>query len=309
MPTPPQELAALVLDKIGTMPDAEAATYFGVSLGTIAGWKKGKNAPSLAAAQKVWDETLLCQTPELWGKTNEGIALLLPIYEDPEPMFLITLIRSMRLYGIEKIAIIPKLRTLIEEARNDLAERALLSTAEWFIFADCDMILPCGNGAMLRHAGVPLAEPRASFNAFDRIMSHPKEARIVGGLYRDRRGTGKVQCESAFRAATENERLNGCFTGKTSESRLEEVGWTAFGFVRVHRSVFEEMKAAATPGGILADIAPPPPPRDKEPPGYFGRSNVWRGEDVAFCRRAGKLGIKTYVDTGLVLGHVGKRVY
>lgn len=305
----PTSLASLVLNKISALGDDAAATFFDVSKSTVISWRNGRTAPSIEAAQKVWDETLLCQAPEIWGAAGEKIQLLLPIYDNPEPLFMVTLIRAIRGYGIDKIGIIPKLRTLIEEARNDLAERALLTPAEWFVYADCDVVLPSGNGAMLRKQGCNLPEPKASRNAFERLMSHPKEYRIVAGLTRCRRGSGRVLCSTGYGSAQENERLNKLFTGENQSDSLEEVGWSAPGFMRIHRSVFEEMKAEAKPGGKLAEIAPPPPPRDKEGPGYWGRSAVWRGEDVALGRRAGILGIKTYIDHGLLLGHVGSKVY
>lgn len=304
------ELTRLVLDKIKLLGDAEAATWFDVSPGTILAWKTGKNLPSLAAAQKAYDESLYHQTPEIQGLEKPAFVLCLPMYENVEPLFLFSLLRCLKLYGIEKVAVIPKIRTLIEEARNDLAEKALLTGSEWIVYADADMVLPCGNGAMLRKQGFNVPEPKASINAIARIMSHPKDVRIVGGLYRDRRGGTKVQCSAGFESPEKNKRLMDLFTTASKDTGLEEVGWVGFGLVRFHRSVFDEMKAEALkPGGLMPEIAPPPPPRDKEPFGFFGRSSQWRGEDIALCRRAGLIGIKTYIDTSLLMGHRGGKIY
>jgi hypothetical protein len=304
----PRDLAQLVLGRLTALGTVKAMEYFGVSEGTIHAWRTGKTSPSLAAAQKVWDDTLLCQSPELWGKGTEPVTLLMPMYEMIEPLTFTTLVRACKLYGFEKISIIPKWRTLIDEARNDLAEKFLLTKSEWCIFPDADGVFPCGSGAMLRQIGLNIPEPKASRNAIDRIMSHPKEARIVGALYKDRRAGNRAQCEQAFAGAEQNARLLGFFDGKTEGDGLEEQGWVGFGFVRIHRSVFEEMKAEMREGGKLADLAPPPG-RENEPYGFFGRNSKWRGEDVAFCRRAGICGIKTYVDTGLLLGHIGQKIY
>lgn len=304
----PRNLAQLVLGRITALGDAKAAEYFDVSAGTIHAWRTGKNMPSLEAAQRVWDDTLLCQTPEVWGANPAAVVLLMPMYEMIEPMTFTTLVRSCKLYGFDKISIVPKWRTLIDEARNDLVEKFLLTQSEYCIFPDADGVFPCGSGAMLRQIGLNLPEPKASRNAIDRIMSHPKEARIVGALYKDRRGGIRAQCEGAFRSPAENARLLGFFDGKTQGDGLEEHGWVGFGMVRIHRSVFLEMKAEMREGGKLADMAPPAG-RENEPYGYFGRNSRWRGEDVAFCRRAGILGIKTYVDTGLLLGHIGSKIY
>jgi hypothetical protein len=305
----PRELALLVLNKITQLGDPEAAKYFEVSPGTIANWKNLRVLPSLAAAQKVWDEDLICQTPEIWGKSAEtAVQILMPAYESIEPLFFLTMMRCLRQYGLEKINIIPKMRTLIVEARNDLAEKFLATKSEWCIFCDVDSVLPCGNGAMLRKVGLDLPEPKASRNAIERIMSHPADKLIVGALYKDRRGNNKAQCAGGFTSPQENARLLGFFDGKTQGDGLEEQGWIGFGLVRVHRSVFEMMKEESKPGGKCEEIRPPVG-REGEPYGYFSTTREQRGEDVSYCRRAGRLGIKTYLDTGILLGHIGNKIF
>ena len=304
----PRDLANLVLAKIAALGDTEASKYFEMSMATILAWRTRKTPPSLAAAQRVWDDTLTCHAPEIWGGNGkESVCLAMPMYENVEPLTMVTLIRCMKLYGMDKIRIIPEMRTLIDEARNTLVQRFMATDSEYCLFLDADMILPCGAGAMLRQHGFTVPEPKASVNAIERIMSHPKEARIVGALYRNRRGTGKPALELAYRSAQEDERLRGFFDGKTKGEGLEETGWVGFGMVRIHRSVFKEMQDAAVEGGPLAEIAPPKG-REKDAFGYFGRTPQWRGEDISYCRRAQKIGIKTYVDTGLLLGHMGKRI-
>lgn len=304
----PHDLTKLVLDKLAALETVPAAVeYFGVAAPTISLWKSGKGLPTLKAAQKVWEDTLLCQAPELWGKESRAqIQLLMPMMDWIEPMTFITLVRACKLYGFDKISIIPKDRTLIIEARNDLAARALLTTSEWFIFADADGIFPCGSGAILRKLGHNVPEPKASRNAIERLMSHPADKLIVGALYRDRRGGTRAQCEIAFRSPQENARLLGFFDGKTQGDGLEETGWVGFSLVRINRSVFERMKEAAKPGGPLSDIAPV---REGQPHGFFDTTRQARGEDVKFCRRAEQIGVKVFVDNGLLCGHMGKKCY
>lgn len=305
----PRNLAQLVLDKIAELGDVKAREYFDVSAGTISAWKNGKTMPSLEAAQRCWDDSPICQTPEIWGNSgNVPIQVLLPIYRDPAGMAHVTLTANYRKYGSDKVNIIPKFRTLIDEARNDLAHKFLMSKSEWAIFCDDDMTLPMGSAAMVRKHGWNISDRLGNRVAFERIMSHPKEYRIIGGLYRDRRGGTRAQCERAFRTPQENARLIGIIEGRVQDDGLEENGWVATGFVRVHRSAFEEMAAEAKPGGKLADIAPPPG-RENEPLGFFGRTSTWRGEDIAFGRRAGLCGIKTFTDVGCVLGHRGDKIY
>lgn len=308
----PRELVRLVTDKIAELGDAAACEYFEVSLGTIKAWKSLKTFPSILAAQRVWDDSLACQSPEVWkGTGNEKVAILLPIYETAEPFFMISLLAALRGYGMENVIIIPKTRTLIEEARNDLIARAQLTSAEYYLFMDVDMILQFGNPSMSRKMGMTIPDKALVLNSITRIMSHPKEVKIVGGLYKDRRAGNRVQCSKAYANPQENARLMGMFDGSTPIGGLEDAGgWVALGFVRFHKSVFTDMLAEAQkPNSPIADILPPPPPRDKEPVGYFGRSSKHRGEDIAVGRRAESIGITTFIDTSILLGHVGRRVF
>lgn len=303
----PRELVGLVLSKITELGDKAAQEYFGVSAGTISAWKTLKTFPSIVAAQKVWDDTLLCQAPEMWGKVADKVHILLPVYESMEPLTFVTLFRCCKLYGMDKVQLVPELRTLIDEARNTLAQKAILAKG-YAVFVDADMVLPCGNGPMLRTYGYSVPEPKASRNALERIMSHPPSARIVGAIYRNRRGTHKPACAKAYGSPEGDRWLRGLFDGTTqSDELIDAGGWVGFGMVRIHYTVFEEMQAAAVPGGPLEEIRPPVG-REKDAFGYFGRTPQWRGEDISFCRRAEKIGIKTQIDTGLLLGHVAKVV-
>jgi len=310
MDNTPRELVRLVLDKITVLGDTQAAKYFDVSRGTIISWRNLTTFPSIVAAQKVWDESLACRTPETWGKAeNVPLQVLLPIYNQVEPMNHITLMANYRHYGIDKINGIPKLRTLIDEARNDLAHSFMnASHSEYCLFVDSDMVLPIGNAAVLRKHGWNVPDLQGNRYAFERIMSWGPEYQIIGGLYRDRRNGTRAQCERAFRSTGENERLISIIEGRGGNDGPEENGWVATGFLRIHRSVFEAMAKEARPGGVLEDIAPPPG-REKDPIGFFGRSAKYRGEDVALGRRAGMLGIRSWVDTGLLLGHKGDKIY
>lgn len=302
-------LTQAVLDRINQLGDAEATTYFDVSLATITNWKTGKGTPSVKAVCKVYDDSLAFNSPEIQGGSGkEEFALLLPSYENVDPMTEFSTMRAIKNYGAEKVKIIPKARTLIDEARCDLAEKFLLTGLEWCIFRDGDMLLPCDSAGIAKKMGIRGPDSKLARNAFTRLMSHPKECRIVGGLYVDRRGRNLAQCSRGFTKPADNARYLDVFTGKTKDDGLEEQDWIGFGLVRIHRSVFLEMKEAALKGGPLAEIAPPKG-RETEPFGFFGRTSKQRGEDVAFCRRAGFLGIKVHLDLGLPMGHCGRRVY
>lgn len=312
------DLSKLVQEKITALGRAGSEQFFGVSQATISQWANGVKPPTLGAAQKVLDETTLpAPTPQLQIEPApepvtgpDHLYIGMPLYENIEKLTFITLLRCMKLYGMEKISIIPVVRTLIDEARNTIAQRFLKTNAEWLVMLDSDMILPCGSGQILRKMGLELPEPKASRNAIARIMSHPKDKRIVGALYQNRRPSYKPAVEIAYRSSQEEARMRGFFeTDPKKQSKgdgLEETGWIGFGMVRIHRSVFLEMQESAKPGGPLEDIAPP---KGREPDafGYFGRTSQWRGEDVAHGRRCQKIGIPTHVDLGLLCGHNGDR--
>lgn len=331
------DLTKIVLEKIAALGDTPAREYFGVSTGTISAWKLARTKPSILAAQKVLDEMFLppvvtvaalaapalpapVVAEEVWEEPlnpygvgpKEKVVILSPAYDGIEPKMMVTLFKCIKGFGIENVSIIPgNERTLIEEERNDLVAkyRRIPNKPEFCVFVDADHIFPCGNAATLRKLGLNYPEAKAARNALERIMSHPKDILIVGGLYKNRRAPHKPACEIAYRSTQEESRLRALFDPalKTPQSdKLEDTGWIGMGgMVRIHCSVFDRMEAASKNGGPLSEIAPPQG-RESDVIGFFGRNSKFRGEDVFFCRRAAEIGIKTYVDTGTLVGHIIK---
>lgn len=273
-------------------------------------------APSMTTVEvddEPQDLTPTVEVPAVRLTTSgPAFALLQPIYDNVSGAHHLTLMKALKLYsakhGVDSWVGIPQMRTLIDEARNDLVQRFLTTNIPWAVTVDADMALPIGNPGGVRKLGWQVTDQMGAVSGIERLMSHPASARIVGALYRDRRGVGKAQCSLGFANDASNKRLMDIITGKSPLGGLEEVGWVGFGLVRIHRSVFVEMIAEARADGKLPECAPLPPPRDKEPVGLFGRTNSARGEDVAFCRRAGVCGVKIFVDAGLVCGHEGSNI-
>ena len=297
------DLTGLVLAKCAQLGPTEAAEYFSVTPATIQKWRSGVNLPSAAALQKAFDE--FAEVHPI-GDVDTGkapVQILMPIYETMDPNTFRSLLRTIRTYGSDKVEIKVVTRTLIGEARNQLVERFLKTTGEWCVFVDFDVVLPCGSAPFLQEAGVTIPVEKARRDALTRIMSHPKDKTIVGGLYRDRRGTGKVCCASAFMSAARNVELNALFSpsAKDANDGLMEDGWVGFGFVRIHRSVFEDLQKNIEK---FPEITPGTSGRV----GFFQTGNGV-GEDVNFCRRAQAIGHKTYIDTGLLMGHVGRKTF
>lgn len=296
------DLTKLVLDKCAQLGTGEAAEYFSVSPTTINKWNNGANLPSAAAIQKVFDE-FLKETPlENFGNSNAKVRLLLPIYESIDPLTHRSLIRTIRNYGGDNVEIKTVTRTLIAEARSQLIHEFLASESEYCVFVDKDVVLPCRAPAFTKGIGMDIPLEKARIDALTRIMSHPADKTIVGGLYRDRKGNNKVCCGSAHTSSARNAELNGLFSGSSTDlGSLVADGWVGFGFVRIHRSVFEDMQKRSDE---IKEIKP----AHGNIWGYFFNGNGV-GEDVSFCRRAQKIGHTTYIDTGILMGHVGSKVY
>ena len=83
--------------------------------------------------------------------------------------------------------------------------------------------------------------------------------------------------------------------GEPGETGTEPQEWVGMHFTRVDVSVFTEMREKCP------EIAPK---NANDPWGYFLKENAGQSEDGAFCVRAGRLGLKSYVDTTLRVGHI-----
>jgi hypothetical protein len=234
-----------------------------------------------------------------WNGRN--LQILLPVYRTVSPETHYTLFANYAKYGAEKIGLHMLSRTLIHEARNMLVDRFLKTDAEWCLFIDDDMVLPFGNaGAFAAKYGDAIPQKLAGVHAISRIMSWRSEYKIVGGLYYGRGKVGRAQCADGFRDDVSNIELHDV----TKLGEIKESRWVATGFMRIHRSVFAAIKekAAEEWPNIL-------PSKEDRPVGYFTPEKVGVGEDVTFCLRAAHVGIKSYVDTGLVLLHTGECHY
>lgn len=298
-------LTKRVQAKIEELGIPEAAKFFGKSIGTVTNWKTGKNPPTIEAAELCLASGAGEYDP---GDPDEAMTdwegkkliVLLPAYQYINPKTHFTLFANYAKYGPEKIGIRYKQRTLIEEARSVLIHAAYEETeAEDYLFVDNDMVIPCGNEGIYNgryNAGVKPATAR--MNAISRIMSHPKEKGIIGGLYYGRNEFGKPQCGQGFRNKDSSDFRKGKVSG------LIETEFVGTGFMRIPRWVIAEMKKAIDEGKF-----PECKPATKDGHyGYFAKPNGI-GEDVSFCRRASQLGIKSYVDTDLVCLHEGSMLF
>lgn len=295
------DLINKVLAKCEQLGPAEAARYFDVTPQSIYNWMKGKGNPSVTHVEKVLAEEEKAAPYQATMWEGRKLHVLLPVYRSFSAETHLTLFACYAKYGAEKIGLHVETGTLIHESRNLLVDRFLKTDGEWCLFIDDDMVMPFGNDkAFNARYKANLPPHLAGVNAISRIMSHGTDKGIVGGLYFGRHSRGKAQCSEGFASDVANAALHD--TSKMGE--LRKVSWTATGFMRIHRSVFDKIKAAAEEK--WPHLIPSKPDR---PFGYFTPDKVGQGEDVAFCLRAGQVGVNCFVDTGVVCLHTGQMHY
>lgn len=288
-------LMQLLLDKIEHDGDAKkSADDLGVSPSSIGHWKRGQSEPGLMVLQKVLDLYFTKHTPCDMDVGMGKVLLLMPVYRAVEGRTFATITRALMHYGRDQIETMFQFSTDVERARCLLADRALATDSQWFIFADADAVLPCGYGPYLRGMGYDIPDPNAGLNAFARILSAPEDQKIVSALCFLRRHPLVPATASGVRGGSSSQELIRRYK-VAGETGTEEEDWVGMHFTRIHRSVFEAMRAS------LPELAPK---SEREPWGYFLKDSAEMGEDVSFGLRAKKLDIKSYVDTTLRVGHV-----
>ncbi|MFB1500831.1 glycosyltransferase family 2 protein [Thiocapsa sp. N5-Cardenillas] len=223
-----------------------------------------------------------------------------PIWSEMDACCYETLTICMSRFSRSQVKWMGHTKTNVYEARNRLATRFLRTDAEWMIFIDGDMALPCGDAAFFKaHFKRPdLPDSCCSMNAIERIISWPSHALVAGASYMDRIFGTQMQNSlgtGSHKQTGASERWkNGGYGG------LQEILWVATGCMRIHRSVFQTLWdnrarfpeiVPAKEGGIV---------------GFFHPQKVGVGEDVSFCNRVRACGIKVYWDAGMRLLHHGE---
>lgn len=302
------DLKKSIIDDCKSLEPEAAAKKYEVAKSTISKWINGHSEPTAIAAQtflnnQATGEVILTDKPQQTELTDwEGreLQVLLPVYRTFSWATHFTLFANYARYGAEKIGMIIEPRTVIHEARNRLVFKGLKSTSKKFLMVDDDMILPCGNPAVMNglfSAGLP--ENLAGVNLISRLMSH-KDRSVVGALYFGRSPNGKAQYYDAF----EHDHINQA-AKDLGDISVKKTKWVATGAMMIDRSVFERLKEAAPT--LWPNIVPQNP--ETEAYGFFTPEAVGVGEDVSFCRRCEQIGIDIWVDQGCVCLHEGTRYF
>lgn len=223
----------------------------------------------------------------------------------------------------------------VAHSRNTCADLFLKSDLEYMLTVDDDMCIPFGNATWFNaHMGYELPEPFSKFHTLDRLLSHGKT--LVGALYFGRNknnhwpvyGEGKAEVEYARGAPYD---------------RVKQTRWVGTGCLLIHRTVFEDIEKrfphlGRGPDGMggqwfstsehnLLDqvhrthkfLSEGPMTGEKSLKAYEmldgalreakRKSSLGMGEDVQFGIRAAEAGHPSFVDFGLVAGHVGYHVF
>lgn len=224
----------------------------------------------------------------------------------------------------------------VAHSRNACADVFLASDKDWMLTIDDDMIVPFGNGAWFNaHTRFNFAEPFASFNALDRLLSHGKT--LVGSLYFGRYpGAFPMYGEGANDA-------EGDYARSGPHDVCKPTRWVGTGCMLIHRSVYEDIEKRFPRLGRGADkkggqwfsssehtamdwiertremLSKGPMDGPKAMKAYEmmeaasaearSKSTLSMGEDVQFCIRAKEAGHQPYVDMGLICGHIGHCVF
>lgn len=213
--------------------------------------------------------------------TPATLAVVIPVREDCTADFTFDFGRFMAYMGANWMArghrLVPLISkgTLISSQRQELAEKALESGADFILWLDSDMRFPK--------------------DVFFRLAAHNKH--IVGCNYSTRKLPLHPTAHAKL-ATSKDAKHQYCYTTPESTG-LEEVQSMGFGCVLTHSSVFESLGKPYF-AILWSTVAP------DEDGGHFV------GEDVFFCHRvAEELGLKLYIDHDLSkqIGHEGRMTY
>lgn len=231
--------------------------------------------------------------PGEWGRKKAAwpgrdVCLCLPVYNDvpfAHHFIMLTLVAKYRM------AVRINARgedSMITRSRNHLAKRFLDTGATWSIWFDSDMIFPIG------HAGVyttmtnmrNVADKFMKLHTIERLISWNRT--VVGGCYWDRRGGGRL-------IAGGNQPMQAI-----PSDTLQAIIFNGTGCLAVHRQVFLDI-ITKFPETMSADSL-------GNECGFFTNIQTPQrmlGEDESFAKRATDAGHPTYLDLGLLCGHVG----
>lgn len=220
--------------------------------------------------------------PEFQVVTNR-VMVAVPMYGGVEPFFVESLLRLVSFPSCDiTIRTVPG-DSLVARARNTLAADFLRSDCSHMLFIDSDLVFSPEHVA--------------------RIVAHKED--LVGGFYPKKYDSEEVQwvCNALEDRET-----------TPREDGLQEVRYMGTGFLRIARTVLEQMAEAYPELAFHPDTTPENTDYDFFSTGVYrkrGQEGPGRylSEDWYFCQRWLDLGGKVWGDTKIILKHVGHAVY
>lgn len=276
----------------------------------------GKKKPSLDTCQKIidlWGQQSMdidgseCKwtededgilngeyCPGEWGRKKAAwpgrdVCLCLATYNDIPCQHYFTMLSLVAKYRMALRINFRGEDSMITRSRNHLAKRFLDTGATWSIWFDSDMVVPFG------HAGIyatmtnmrNVSDMFLKLHTIERLISWDKT--VVGGCYWDRRGGGKLIAGSTQPMQS------------IPRNSLQAITFNGTGCLAIHRNVFLDI-AKKFPETLSADSI-------GNECGFFTNIQTphrMLGEDESFAKRATDSGHPTYLDLGLLCGHVGR---
>lgn len=289
-------IIAEIETRVRQLGEEQVAKLLGVKRPVIRGYIQGR-VPHHDICQKVVDLWFVESRPYRYEEPvkvyeDRSICLLMPTYKFIHPLCHYSIMafwersrmRYQQRYGDAEI----------KRSRNHLARRFLRDTkCEWSLWLDDDMIFPWGDALDFNqktHLNMPAQF--ASLLTPDRLVSWGKT--IVSALYYDRHGQNTMTIGAKKAPSV-----------RAPHNSLAPVLYAGMGCMLVHRKVY-------------LDIAEKFPEtwNEKAPGNECGMftenmtaEGRMRGEDEAFGWRALQAGHETFVDMGLIPGHVGEKIY
>jgi hypothetical protein len=219
---------------------------------------------------------------------GRDVCLCLPVYNDVPQAHYFSMLCTIAKY---RMALRIEFRgedSMITRYRNHLAKRFLATGASWSIWFDSDMVFPFGHSGvystMTNMRNVP--DKFLGIHTIERLISRGRS--VVGGLYWDRRGSGRLIAGGGP-----------ALLSPIPSDTLHPVNFAGTGCLAVHRQVF-------------LDIATKFPETMSENAignecGFFTNIQLperMMGEDESFAKRATDAGHPTFLDLGLLCGHI-----
>lgn len=304
----------IFLAKVEELGLDEVAKQLNSPKGVVSQMASGKKTPGYLTCQKIIDlwGNVPCGTieeevkytidedgivngsyvPAEWGRKKaawEGrdVCLCLPVYGDVKAAHSFHLMALAMRY---RMALRLESRwddSMITRSRNQLAKRFLDTGATWSVWLDSDMIFPIGNAGVYRTMSNMNNVPDVfmGLHTIERLISWNKS--LVGGCYWDRRGGGKLIAA-------------GNIMKPIPHNSLQPIEFVGTGCLAIHRQVFLDIAAK------FPDTLPKTAIGNES--GFFTNIQTperMLGEDESFARRANESGHPTFLDLGLICGHIG----